>query len=443
MDSSTIEASTTASDFFNSDSSPASSPSSSSFSHESAVTFTPTTLLEPILTNLGFQELAMAVPSLSDSAYTTWNGPSTIFAPSDSSIRTCVGSCSVPQLLREHIVPGIFSIDYLRKLAFGTKLETMSPGRCITITSASNVSKQREEKIIFVGGVEITHPDVFYNGLIVVHRLQGFISHLSPFSCNVERVSSLSFSPQPQPQSNLVSERSPAIMRLMLRDAMLRLHNNGFSILSLGLRVKYSDLIGLQNVTIFALEDATIFAGGHSFVSHMRFHIVPNRLLMYADLMKLSAGTMLPTLEPGQNLLVTSSGGAQMRINYVRIKSPDVMYNLKIVVHSVFLPFPHLHPVPTDYRNFNSDDVAGVIGDGGGEIFQEGRIAGGDSCAAYKKDGTCIVATAPTIWMWESYESMKIRESNLELKEMGERAVSEGGSSVTNFSKLLKAMKGK
>ncbi|KAF6171686.1 hypothetical protein GIB67_007207 [Kingdonia uniflora] len=383
MDSSTIEASTTASDFFNSDSSPASSPSSS-LSHESAVTFTPTTLLEPILTNLGFQELAMAVPSLSDSAYMTWNGPSTIFAPSDSSIRTCVGSCSVPQLLREHIVPGIFSIDYLRKLAFGTKLETMSPGRCITITSASNVSKQREEKIIFVGGVEITHPDVFYNGLIVVHRLQGFISHLSPFSCNVERVSSLSFSPQPQPQpqSNLVSERSPAIMRLMLRDAMLRLHNNGFSILSLGLRVKYSDLIGLQNVTIFALEDATIFAGGHSFVSHMRFHIVPNRLLMYADLMKLSAGTMLPTLEPGQNLLVTSSGGAQMRINYVRIKSPDVMYNLKIVVHSVFLPFPHLHPVPTDYRNFNSDDVTGVIG---------------DACVANEKDGTCIVATAPTM----------------------------------------------
>ncbi|KAB1209568.1 hypothetical protein CJ030_MR6G020515 [Morella rubra] len=33
-----------------------------------------------------------------------------------------------------------------------------------------------------------------------------------------------------------------------------------------------------------------------------------------------------------------------MRINYVRIKVSNVTRNLKIVVHSVFLPFPHIHP---------------------------------------------------------------------------------------------------
>lgn len=66
-----------------------------------------TNLLEPILTNLGFQELAMAVPSLSDASYTTWSGPSTLFAPDDASIRACTAaSCSVARLLREHIVPG-------------------------------------------------------------------------------------------------------------------------------------------------------------------------------------------------------------------------------------------------------------------------------------------------------------------------------------------------
>ena len=32
-----------------------------------------------------------------------------------------------------------------------------------------------------------------------------------------------------------------------------------------------------------------------------------------------------------------------MRINYVRINSPDLLYNLKLVVHGLTLPFPHLH----------------------------------------------------------------------------------------------------
>ncbi|XP_042489439.1 uncharacterized protein LOC122069486 [Macadamia integrifolia] len=123
----------------------------------------PTAQFQRILTNLGFHQLAMAIPSLSDSAFSIWNGPSTLFAPTDVSIQSC-GSCSLPQLLREHMVPGIFSLDYLRKLSFGTKLETMSPGGCITVTSAAEDNTK-----IFIGGVEITHLDLYNNGVIVVH----------------------------------------------------------------------------------------------------------------------------------------------------------------------------------------------------------------------------------------------------------------------------------
>nr|ABN08554.1 Beta-Ig-H3/fasciclin [Medicago truncatula] len=92
-----------------------------------------------ILTLARRSDLATAAPSLSDAATTTspaWTGPFTIFAPFDASLHTCF-SCSVPNLLREHIVPGIFTIEYLRRLAFGTKIETLSPGRCVTITSES------------------------------------------------------------------------------------------------------------------------------------------------------------------------------------------------------------------------------------------------------------------------------------------------------------------
>lgn len=285
----------------------------------------------------------MAVPSLSDdSAFTTWNGPTTLFAPTDASIRSC-SSCSVVRLLREHIVPGLFSYDYLRKLAFGTKIETMDPGRCITVTSSNDGNNFTK---IYIGGVEITRPDLFNNGLVVVHGLQGYVAQLSPFSCNIERMTSLSFPDNRQAAAQQSVQNPAYIMRLMLRDAMLRLRNSGFSILALAMKLKSIELMNLQNITVFALDDVSIFAGSHAYVNNIRFHIIPNRLLAISDLEKISSGTLLPTLESGQSLMVTTTAGGftPMRINYVRIKVPDVMRNLKIVVHSIYLPFPHLHP---------------------------------------------------------------------------------------------------
>ncbi|XP_042501414.1 uncharacterized protein LOC122079215 [Macadamia integrifolia] len=338
----------------------------------------PTAQFQRILTNLGFHQLAMAIPSLSDSAFPIWNGPSTLFAPTDASIQSC-GSCSLPQLLREHMVPGIFSLDYLRKLSFGTKLETMSPGRCITVTSEAEDNTK-----IFIGGVEITHPDLYNNGVIVVHCLQGFVAPLSPLSCNVERMTSLSFPPQPSFSDRTHSLSQYPLMRMMLRDAIIRLRNNGFSVLSLALWVKYPELVYLKNMTVFALEDESIFSGGHAYVSSVRFHIVPDRMLMDADLTKLPVGTVLPTLEIGQTLVVTTAAGTEgsssLRINYVRVRNPDVMHNFKIVVHSVVWPFPHIHPPA----------FAGIGGDTGLDmsIDDESTLQTGD--AGNVGEGTCV-----------------------------------------------------
>ncbi|RHN61598.1 putative FAS1 domain-containing protein [Medicago truncatula] len=180
--------------------------------------------------------------------------------------------------------------------------------------------------------------------MVVVHGLQGFASTLSPFSCDVERMTSLSFPFHPDHRSSAHVHTPgatvlPAIMRLMLRDTTLRLRNNGFSILSLAMKVKYEELITLNNMTIFAVDDLSIFSGSQSYISNVRFHIIPNRYLSIADLEKLPVGTALPTLERGQPLLITTSGGgvtlAPMRINYVRVKVADVIRNVKIVVHSV------------------------------------------------------------------------------------------------------------
>ncbi|KAL8160576.1 hypothetical protein V2J09_002113 [Rumex salicifolius] len=290
----------------------------------------------PILADLGFHDLAMAAHSISVAAAafaasTAWNGPITIFAPADSSVRTC-HSCSIPLLLQEHTVPGLYPHDYLRKLIFGTKVETILPGRCLTVTSAVNESK------IFIGGSEITRPELFNNGHIIIHGLQGFMSHLSPYSCSIDKVTSLSL-PHPSP--------AYAVMRLMLTDAMIRLRTSGYSVLALAIRVKYPELVTLHNMTVFALDDAAIFHGGHAYVRDIRFHIVPNMHLMLHDLERLPAGTTLPSLEAGETLTVTTAAGggilAPMRLNYVRIRTPDLIHNPKIVVHGLVLPFPHFH----------------------------------------------------------------------------------------------------
>ncbi|GMP98990.1 hypothetical protein CsSME_00046650 [Camellia sinensis var. sinensis] len=287
-------------------------------------------LLGPILAKLGFLQLAdAAAENHSTTAAAELRGPATIFAPADSSLLTCP-SCSVPLLLQEHSIAGLYPLHHLRKLAFGTKIETLASSRCITITSDENSSN------VFVGGMEITDPDLYNDDRVVIHRLRGFVSHLSPISCNIERMSSLSF-PPPPPMAGFY------IMRLMLKDAMLRLRISGFSVLALALRVKYSELLDLRALTLFALDDESIFAKGNSYVSDLGLHIVPNRRLMAADLESFPAATVLPTMEWGRSLVVTTAGGggpfAPMRINYEKVKSFDFVYNLKIAVHVLSSPF--------------------------------------------------------------------------------------------------------
>ncbi|KAG8478625.1 hypothetical protein CXB51_028495 [Gossypium anomalum] len=333
-----------------------------------------TSLLGPILSHLGFNELATAAPSLfSDStSAAAWSGPYTIFAPSDSSVRSCV-SCSTPSLLREHMVPGLFTNDYLRKLTFGTKVETLSPGRCLTVTSTANNQKNFTVHKIFIGGVEITQPDLFNNGLIIIHGLQGYISPLSPFSCDIERMTSLSFPfHHGQSQNNQFKhQQNVALMRFMLRDAMLRLRNNGFSVLSLAMKVKYAELIPLINVTIFGLDDVSIFSGSYAYIHSVRLHIVPNQFLTVADLERLPVGTTLPTLDRGQSLAVTTAGEGitknQLRINYVAIKVSDMIRNLNVIVHSIYLPFPHLHPMAAVTDAILGGDQTSTVGGTNGD----------------------------------------------------------------------------
>ncbi|CAH1432022.1 unnamed protein product [Lactuca virosa] len=170
-------------------------------------------------------------------------------------------------------------------------------------------------------------------------------------------------------------------MRLMLRDAMLRLRNNGFSILALAMKV-----------------------------NNVRFHIVPNHFLSIADLEKLPVGTAPPTLERGKPLLITTSGAgggltsAPMRMNYVRIKVSDVIRNVKIMVHSVYLPFPHINPVAAAY-----DSILGGSEVSGGDQTMEGTCAALDGHEVVVSPRCLSIATL----LWEHTDSPPLELARL------------------------------
>lgn len=60
----------------------------------------------------------------------------------------------------------------------------------------------------------------------------------------------------------------------MLRDALLRVRISGYGMLSLALGVKYSELVALQNMTVFAPDDASIFSEGHECIHNARLYSV-------------------------------------------------------------------------------------------------------------------------------------------------------------------------
>ncbi|KAH6826070.1 hypothetical protein C2S53_001507 [Perilla frutescens var. hirtella] len=316
-----------------------------------------TPLIIAILSTLGFQDMAAAATAANLSGAI----PTTIFAPTDSSLLTCP-SCSTTRLLLEHSVLGLYPLHFLRRLTFGTKIESLAANRCLTVTASASDSKTARK--VFINGVEIVKPDFFNNGLIIVHAIQGYVSHLSPLSCDVESMTTLSFPQHASAFSN---------MRSMLKDAMRGLRVGGYSMVSLAIRVKYSELLELKSMTLFAIDDESVFVdggrgggGGQMYVAEMGFHIVPNKILTAADLMRLPSGSKLPTMEPGRNLVVTSAGGGgplmPMRINFVKVDGFDLVVNNRVAVHGISMPFRRVdNPVKQQFSGQDLDSAAADV----------------------------------------------------------------------------------
>jgi len=83
---------------------------------------------------------------------------------------------------------------------------------------------------------------------------------------------------------------------------------------------------------------------------------------------------------------------APMRINYVRVKVPDLIRNVKIVVHSVYLPFPHINPVAAAY-----DTIIGGEGasEGEGDVPDSADQMPQGTCSVLDGRGSCVTGVPP------------------------------------------------
>ncbi|KAL7597687.1 hypothetical protein Lser_V15G22206 [Lactuca serriola] len=307
--------------------------------------------LSTLLYTLGFHDLSVAATSPANLT--------TVFAPTDESLRSC-RYCSTSLLLLEHSVTGLYPYHLLRSLTFGTKIETLASTPttplCLTLTK-STPQNPSNEPTLFVGGVEITRPDLFNDGNVIIHGIQGYLAHLSPFSCQIERMTSLSF----PSQRTSVSPSTISIMREFLKDAMTSLRMNDYTVLALLLQENFDQLMQLNSMTIFAVDDGGVFGDGHTYVSNFRFHIVPNQRLTASELLNLPVDSVLQTMEPGERLRVTVAGGggpmSPMRINNVKITVTNIVFNQGIVVHGIGAPFPRVHLTTMGFMADRTDPV--------------------------------------------------------------------------------------
>lgn len=298
--------------------------------------------LARVLTSLGYNEMASAAPLLADSpALSRWHGAITIFAAPDTFLHASCPMCSRRHLLLEHIALGYFSYSELTA-APTVKIPSASVGFCLNVVSERGPFSIHYTRL-YVDGVEVSHPELYNDGRYVVHGLHGFLRPLSRTSCFDGSHHHLTAS-----SAATSAATAASVVRIMIREAIARLRDGGYGFVALAMRVKFAELERFANLTVFALDDQSIFAGGgHDYVSAVRFHVVPGHRLTLADLLRLHPGTMLPTLAgEGQNLVVTRGAGSgtdDVRINYIPIKEPDVVINSRIAVHGVYVPFPRLH----------------------------------------------------------------------------------------------------
>ncbi|KAG5545471.1 hypothetical protein RHGRI_017834 [Rhododendron griersonianum] len=263
----------------------------------------------------------------------------TLFAIRDSAFSNISAHPdSMKQLLKYHACPFRLPMGELSKNLNGTCFSTLVPRKSIAITGID--PKQGRPSSTEINNVLITHPDLFLGGPISIHGVLGPFSTLpvnetdrdweitQPSVCNS---SGIKISSAGEFKNTVEWNRIVSFMS-----------SNGFVSFAIRLRsvldgilVDYPDL---NTVTIFAPLDFLFVTPSWPLLDRMvRFHMVPQRLT-FVELAPLPEKSILSTLVPGGNLVITRNAYPERRavaVNGVEIVAPDSFTSEHFVVHGI------------------------------------------------------------------------------------------------------------
>ena len=174
-------------------------------------------------------------------------------------------------------------------------------------------------KPVYANGVLVSHPDIFNDGLISIHGVDKLLlvlessksrSHgiyYSPHSADPPTPATVIRMPPFSSASSGPDNPMNNIIPFMLESTAWGLRDRRYRILALAM-CKTPELLRLKKLTIFTLSDDSVFLkGGLDFTNNLRYHVVPNRRHLLADLVRLPVVTRLHTLLYGQSLVVTDA----------------------------------------------------------------------------------------------------------------------------------------
>ncbi|XP_073059128.1 fasciclin-like arabinogalactan protein 19 [Primulina eburnea] len=127
-----------------------------------------------------------------------------------------------------------------------------------------------------------------------------------------------------------------------LRNHGFTLFTNGITTSDIQLQLLSTNSAAAYPFTLFAPKDVQLFtldmeSSAASYISTLRYHVIPNRRLTFSDLLN-HTSSFLETLHPQHSVLIgktQDNGASGVVVDGIRVSEPDLFLGSRFVVHGI------------------------------------------------------------------------------------------------------------
>ncbi|XP_026452441.1 fasciclin-like arabinogalactan protein 21 [Papaver somniferum] len=249
----------------------------------------------------------------------------TLFIPDDNPFFTNTTSSISSSTIRYHIIPEKLPFSKLENLHVGSKINTLLPSKSITVTDNSKYN-------YMINGIQITHPDLIMNQVVVVHGIKSHLDYSAVFEDDLCQSLTEGY-PFYFLDRDIISKEQQMVVKALLS---ARNYTNWVKLLCL---THPSDF--QRNLTFLVSTDNPLWDNQmkrYKSQYHLDYIIAYNTIpsyLPFSALLKLDIGSNISTYVSEKPLVVTNTSYSNFTINGVLITHPDLFTNGAIAVHGI------------------------------------------------------------------------------------------------------------